>query len=154
MTPINIKNKNVVGRIAELKVMEHLISKYGIIPSEEMTGTRPYDCIGELKNGKLIKIQIKARTNETGSITVVPKSFGNDYQLKYQMGDFDLYIVYVLGVKRKNLFLYISGYQLVAEESVTIRVSGLNRKIGRTPPKYYQDYMSLNKALLKNNEYC
>lgn len=84
-------NTKSQGDIAELRFAAYFASK-GYYVSKPLTDNAPYDLI--IDDGKLLKVQIKSRTEVKGKIEVQLFTSMVKYRYTYTESDFDIIGVY------------------------------------------------------------
>ena len=90
-------NSKTIGDLAELTVAAKFAEK-GYFVSRPLTDNAPYDLI--VDDGiSLKKVQVKARTEREGKISVELFSSMVNYTKVYESGDFDLLAVYNINTK-------------------------------------------------------
>ena len=81
-----------IGDFAELKVALKFIER-GYFVSKPLTDHAPYDLVVEIE-GKLKKVQVKARTARNGVVTLQKYTSNREYS----SGDFDLLALYCIDI--------------------------------------------------------
>jgi len=119
------------GNIGELAVGLEF-SKLGYSVFYENGDISKIDLIAE-KNGKLIKVQIKAFTPINGALVLNFKKSGPNYKFWYNLKEFDFFAIHDL--KNKNTYL-VSTKSCFGKKSISLRISN---------SKNYQN-KSVNKA--------
>lgn len=85
-------NTKTMGDLAEMKVACHLLEQ-GHSVSVPIGDNAPYDLIADI-NGKLVKIQVKARTQTNGRVEVQMESRMRNFRYAYTPEHWDILAVY------------------------------------------------------------
>lgn len=85
-------NSKTIGDLAELKVA-CMFAEKGYFVSRPMTDNAPYDLIVDVDNN-LKRVQVKARCERDGKISVELRTTMVNYVRPYSQEDFDLLAVY------------------------------------------------------------
>lgn len=85
-------NSKTIGDLAELKAAT-MFAEQGCYVSRPLTDNAPYDLIVD-QDGKLLKVQVKARSERNGVVSTEIRSCMRGYTHFYTKEDWDLLVVY------------------------------------------------------------
>lgn len=132
------------GNLGELKIAAQLVG-LGYHVFTELGDICKSDLIVLGDDYTPIKLQVKCRTVKSGAVILSTKKAGPNYRFRYEKKHADIYAMYV---PERDLCLYVSNTELLAQTTLNIRIDpSLNNN--KRLVRFASEYTDFNKALEK-----
>ena len=116
-------HKKKIGNLGELKVAAYL-SELGYSIFKELGDSSKIDLIAE-KQGKLLRIQVKAVTIKNGVYSITSTKSGPGYKYFYKKEDIDVFAIYCI---QHNSVAWINSHEMNNGASINLRVDKTKNK--------------------------